>query len=522
MKSFKKVLALVLICVIASGIFAGCGKEEKQDLGEKLKVSVTVTTSEANLKDDKLYKFISDKFGLEFDIKPIPTEGMAEKTRLMVASGTLSDLTFGEFMYKDYLSWGKQGLIKPLPEDYKEKYPNIHRALQRTKMLEKLEEEGNGFMYGIPRAMTSNDQYGIDIDAPNIDRHCFAYRKDWAEKLGIEVSPIMKYDDFIDMAVAFKKADFGNVGQANNMGIAVSSSNAPFIFIHAQNPNWNIFYKNSKGKYVCGYNDKATLEGVKAYREAYEKGVLHKSFYTHKTSDIQGYFHSQKTGLLFQTFGGGEIQKFKTDFESANPGLDADECIGLTWIEGKDGKVRGRETTNYWSCLYFNPDIDEEVYTRLLTMIDFFASEEGAMLLGSGFEGEDYKIEDGKFVSLIPVDENKTPKPLKDVYPSIELFSLFNPSSRIAKTIEQKNIDLVRDMIQAKLDSDLETKKINLDVEFYTSDKYGKFMSTHDIATMATEIITKGGNIEKSWKEKISSIQHKIDEVCSEMNKTLK
>ena len=50
-------------------------------------------------------------------------------------------------------------------------------------------------VFGIPRAMSSVEQYGFGSDVPNLDRHGFIYRKDWADKLGIETSDIMTYDD---------------------------------------------------------------------------------------------------------------------------------------------------------------------------------------------------------------------------------------------------------------------------------------------------------------------------------------
>ena len=75
--------------------------------------------------------------------------------------------------------------------------------------------------------------------------------------------------------------------------------------------------------------------------------------------------------------------------------------------------------------------------------------------------------------------------------------------------------------MKAKFDSKPETKKLDLDVEFYNSDIYSKFSSTHDISTIMAEIITKTDDVEKEWKNKLKSIQNKIDEVSNEMNKTI-
>jgi len=448
---------------------------------------------------------------------------MAEKSRLRVAAGSVPDLMFADFVYRDYLSWGKQGLVKPLPDDYEEKYPNIAEGLKRTKIIDKLKKDCDGKVYGIPRSMSSVELYGYPSDTPNIDRHGFLYRKDWAEQLGFEHKPIMTYDEFLDLAVAMKKADLGGVGQENNMAISVPNYNAPFIFVHAANPNWNVFYKDESGKYVCGYNDERTLEGIKAYREAYELGILHPSFYTQKPEDANGNFNSGKSGMFFAGYGAPDYQSYKQKFQVANPELNADEVLDIFWIEGKDGVVKAREMSNYWSCLFFRPDIDDETFHKVLSIIDYISSPEGERIITAGFEGKDYEVaEDGSLVTLIPQAEDGTYKAVADIYPSAQIFSSLKVISNFNTNIKKENIDTIAKFFQAKFDSNLESKKLDLEMEFYNSDKYSKFMASHDIANLTTEVIVGGPDVEKAWKAKLKSMQNKIDEICKEMNETIK
>ena len=66
-------------------------------------------------------------------------------------------------------------------------------------------------------------------------------------------------------------------------------------------------------------------------------------------------------------------------------------------------------------------------------------------------------------------------------------------------------------------------KILDLDLEFYNSDAYGKFTATNDPATIMAEIITAtpADGIEKAWNDKIATFQNKIDEVTKEMNEKL-
>ena len=75
--------------------------------------------------------------------------------------------------------------------------------------------------------------------------------------------------------------------------------------------------------------------------------------------------------------------------------------------------------------------------------------------------------------------------------------------------------------MRAKVDSKPESKKLDLEMEFYSSDIYSKFSATHDVATIMAEIITGNEDVEKAWKSKVNSLQNKIDEVSTELNKTI-
>ncbi len=525
MKKLTKILSLVLAVLMCASLFAGCnGKQTVTDDGEKIVINIAAPGLDEKMKDDEIYKLITEKFNIDFEFNAISTQNMAEKGRLWIASGSVPDIMFSDFVYKDYLSWGKQGLVKPLPKDYAKKYPNLADGLERTMILSKLEEDGNGVIFGIPRSMQSIHQYGFETSIPNHDRHGLIYRKDWAKQLGIETDTIMSYEDFINMAVKFKEADFAGVGATNTMGVATTASNAPFIFVHAQNPNWNVFYKNADGKYVSGYNDEATVTGLKAYKEAFDKGVLHPTFYTHKTQDLIGYFATGKAGILFQSCGASDYQTVKTKFAAANPGLNADECVDVMWIEGIDGVVRTRQLANYWSCLYFNPNMDDAKFERILSFLDYLVSDEGNRLINAGFEGKEYKVEeDGSLTSLIEQSEDGSYKKISDIYPSTNMFTSICTKANMGLNIAKNNVEAISNFMKAKVDSNPESKILDLDMEFYNSDTYGKFTATNDIATIMAEIITSASadNVEKAYKDKVASFQNKIDEVANEINETL-
>ena len=94
--------------------------------------------------------------------------------------------------------------------------------------------------------------------------------------------------------------------------------------------------------------------------------------------------------------------------------------------------------------------------------------------------------------------------------------------SNFNTNVKKENIETVRKFFEAKFASDLESKKLDLEMEFYNSDKYSKFVASHDKANIITEIIVGDQDVEKAWNAKIKSMQNKIDEIAKEMNETIK
>lgn len=538
----KKIICSILVLVMSiTMLLTGCGdKATKAGNEDRLKISIAFPGADESWKNDDYYKYITDKFNIDIDFQTLSESSANEKARIMINSGDMPDAIWTYYNADEYVQYAKQGLIAELPENFDEKYPNLGFVNAMTGVYDVLKEKANGKNYCV---MTSMDSYRDFIDDfraayadgknlremmneqeyMSLSAYGFVYRKDWAEKLGIETDYIMDYDDFIDMALKFKEADLGNVGSENTVGIAVDYTEAPNIFITAHNTSYKYFHKDETGKYVCGLLDKETTDGLKAYADAYRKGVISPDFYTLKPGDLDSIFCSQRSGIIFPRSPVYYFRTLYSDFEKANPGLKGDECLAACWLRSPDGKVHVRQNSNGGNCGWlFNPNISDEKLERLLELMDYCSSPEGGPQVRLGVPNVDYKYENGEYIITREKNASGNYDSLDNLYPSYDCFRYMgNPHFDL--TIDPNPYAKGEDdaLLNAIRKEELSLMAWDVDRDSYVSDEMTKFKAAYDVNNMFAEIVVSNGDVEKLWEAKRKEISTDAKKIADDMNKTL-
>lgn len=539
MKMKKTVIGLLAVCLAVGSVCTGCKSEKAADPDERLSISVGYPKADESWKEDDYYKYITDKLNIDIDFQALSADSAGEKARIWISSGDMPDVVYSDFLLDEYLQYGNQGMVKELPADWEEKYPNLGFSMAMSGMLNVLKEAGNGTIYGLVRPLDHYSQYldefraaykeGKDLKEmmsetkyKYIDKYGFAYRKDWAEQLGIETDYIMEYDKFIDMVQKFKEADLGGVGADNTVGIAVDYTEAPNIFVTAFNSSYKYFHKDESGRYVCGLLEDSTAEGVKAYAEAYRTGVLSPGFYTQKTQDLNSLFCSQRSGVIFPKAEVSALRELNASFTKANPGKTAEDCIGVCWVLSPDGKVHGREAGNFYAGYYFNPKMSDEKFDRVLQLADYISSEEGGPQVRLGVPDVDFKAENGTYTILREKNENGTYDSLDKKYPSYEFFRNFiNPQYSHTVETDPYARACMDNLTAAKLEKDLSLLDWDILRDAYAEDEYAKFNAANDVNVMLAEVVVSEGDIEENWKKKCAEIEASAKAVADTMNEAL-
>lgn len=479
-------------------------------------------SDDGNYMNDEIYKAFDAKFNFEYKLIPLSWDNWVERDRIWINSGDMPDMMFWNFDFKDYVNFSKQGLIKPLPADYEQKYPNLASAMAKTGLsdyLKTLDPEGRVYM--VPNVI-----YNTPVTETTdlvLDAKVLYYRKDWAQEAGIQIGDTVTAEQISELGNAFVQQDSGGNGAGRTIGLSSQPYQLYSAFVQTYNSFYNQFHKDGSGQYVWGSTEDSTFEGVKSFAQYFKQGFIDKDYYTFKSKEHYDKFDIGISGMFIDGASAANVNERYQAFAKANPGVNPEEAIGLATIVGPDGKFHGQQNIlNYWAGEVFNPKIDDETFDRILSILDYIATDEGQRLIFAGVEGKDYKMEGDKLVITREKDEQGNFKYMGDLYPSYYFFytkvvlpddwSARDPS--LADGVRDTAVKMFR--VKEKI-TDLIPP--DYDVMFLSAPNKDKFNIPIDDAI--TQMILDKKDIDTQWADWKKSVQPKVDAVLKEINGAL-
>lgn len=363
-------------------------------------------------KDKVLDKICTD---LNIDIEPVNTtwDDYGEKIQVWAASNQLPDcFAIDKFGSSLYYSWVEQGIVKELPDDMSA-YPNLTKLLGAKDIQEM---KTNGKFYCIPR------QTYPDMKMWAGDR-TVVIRKDWAEAVGFKEDP-KSFDEFIAMLKAFQEKDPDGNGKNDTIGLTAWTLGYLDMLLANLAPgimNPASIWINVEGTYMPPhYNKELGYKAAKALRTLWDSGVVDKDLPTIKGEEGLDKFAAGKAGaLLWSSF--PNHQKTVEDKWVKNfPDKKYTDSIRfMKPFPSEDGNNYHVTMPTPWSETYFNGNLDEKKFERLLMLYDYMLDKDkGYTLVRLGFEGTDYKKEGDSLVITRPKDEATGQiKSMADLYP---------------------------------------------------------------------------------------------------------
>lgn len=497
----------------ANGDSSSTAQPEKNPYEKKIKFSASSVDVDANVSyaEEARYKKLNEMFNFEIEFVPVAWDTWAERDRIWINSGDMPDVMFWDFNYNDYLKYTKQGMLKPLPSDLAEKYPNLGKVIERTGVADFLEKANDGELFIIPNVI-----YQTPITNIPIDSNVAFYRKDWAKKLGFEIDSTTTIDELCALADAMVKQDPGGNGAGKTIGITGAPYELYHSFLRPYNEHFSDIY-NKDGAYVYGAYEDATLEGIKSVKKIYDSGVIDRDFYTIKGPEFRDKFYAGKAGIMLSGCSVSHYAvEFTGQFKEANPGLDPFECMGITAITDNDGKYHAVNGMNFWASSIFNADMDDETMDRILAILDYISTEEGQKLVYLGVEGEDYTKNGDEYVmkldaeGKVPTSQMKNYFWTKPVLP--DDWALHDP------TINEEARQTVLDIFKAKEDN-MSVVMLDYDYLFLASEEKSKF--SVNVTDAITQTLLTKGDIESEWNKWKESVKPKVDPVLTEVNKEI-
>jgi len=325
----RRLCAVVLVLVLAVTMVACSGKKKDENLADAGNTNETTTdnedsTSEAiepmgkyetpidvefvTMTNDNIEKnlleangwswedniwtnYYKDELGINLKWKWVVKgeEQYNTKINLMLANGDLPDF-FGVNAVQL-----KQLVEADLIADLTEVYDTYTSDLTKSIVA----ESGTA---PLAAATFDGKLYGIPKIYPSYDRAKFLYvRKDWLDKLGLEVPTTM--DQVIDVAIAFATQDPDGNGVDDTYGFGLAKSLVDggheikgFSYGYGATPNQWI---EKDGKLVYGGIQPEMKEALAGLQKMYDGGAIDKEFGTKDFDKVSSDFNAGKVGMSY-------------------------------------------------------------------------------------------------------------------------------------------------------------------------------------------------------------------------------
>ena len=350
-------------------------------------------------EDNKIYKLIEEKLGIKFEIEFLAGD-LAETLGLKLADDVYPDL-FDGGNYAETLE-GAEVLIDLLPYITEEKTPNLYKHIYTNDRIKQLLTE-DGKLYIIPNyGINYNDQIQNECNGP-----AFFIQKQVIAWNDYKVPTTL--NEYFDLIERFMAANPTTANGTPYTGFAILCEGwRHFCLI---NPVQHLMGRPNDGEVLIdvndpGYHTETFIDKpyAKAYyaklNEEYHKGLINKdTFVMNYDQYIAALSNGTVLGMFDQTW----------DFGPATDSLRASKMYENTYLalplvydpEYVDGKVIEE---HYLNGAVMNKDRGFGISTtckypeRVVQMFETLLSDEWQTILQWGIEGEDYYVENGRYL----------------------------------------------------------------------------------------------------------------------------
>ncbi len=394
----KRWLCTLLALLLTVSAFAGCsggadassssnagGQETSRDAddpyAEHLSFEIFSIDGAEEMLDYPLVAEACEKFNIDFTVQLVAWDNWDDVTRTLAATDSFPEvIAWYNLNYAEYVEWAQEGIFKALPSDLSA-YPNLEALTEKYTIFEKLLVDGN--LYAFPK-IKNNNPYN------EYDSYMFAYRRDWANAMGLDYAPVqdLTWDEFKDYLRKVKAEDPGQLGEKL----------IPFDFENGGNSwcgfarKWNPYisgYEMVDGQYVWGAPDPTSMDAILEIKSLYDEGLLAADSYTDANNAGKERFMAGRSAVIYSNLGPSILQDTVNQMVSTIDGFE-EEDLGLFSVKMDDGKYAVSQMDEWWGSFAFDNDCRDEVMERWLAVGNWLLEEEQIEKYAYGVEGEDW------------------------------------------------------------------------------------------------------------------------------------
>lgn len=331
----------------------------------------------------QMLSILEERLNIKLDVISAPTESLAEKYGLLMASGDIPDIV--QYKAKDLLLY--KDAWQPLNDYINETdTPNLYKVYSQPDIKRVVSDsDGNIRFIGQRTAITAGKG--------------FFYRQDWMDKLGLETPKTV--EDLYNVFVAIKNGDPNGNGVADEIPFS-SRKNSGTDFranIISLTYNWGIddtFFEED-GQVKFGFTDPRMKEALTWMAKCYAEGLIDPEYLT---LDKTAWYSEWSNNQVFMSYDWlAYIDNVGNLFK------DTDSDIHIVGVVPPEGPTGISETRDQLEPITVGEDWNTGIYVgasdekkaAAMKLLDYLYSDEGMILLNFGVEGQHYEIVDGEY-----------------------------------------------------------------------------------------------------------------------------
>lgn len=310
-------------------------------------------------------KKIDEKLNVNLKINYIPSNTITDKLNVLLATNDLPDVLFLEdFAYTpSYLNAVDQGAFWDLTP-YVKQYPNLAKYPDNVY----LNASVKGKLWTLPRVRP-------------LDGHeALLYRKDWLDKLGLQVPKTV--DDLAKVLEAFATKDPDGNGKADTYGAVIAANNTNIIQMFGAGINW----KEENGSLIPYWWTQQAKDALVYWNKLYKVGGMMPDYPLLKAGQNKEMLVEGKAGVAMGNV--SDAYTYDVELKKTNP---QGNIIAAALPQAPDGKQYYNQSTgSYGQFLINKKTVNEAKLKKILEVFDYTATEEGYNLAAFGIKDVDY------------------------------------------------------------------------------------------------------------------------------------
>lgn len=432
-RSLKKMISVLLLLSMCLGLFAGCGSNTTEQTQGSVAAAASAEPAsaeadsrewitlrvfrlkmpfEAAMEDMEVFNVLSEKFNINFVFDNPAYENYLERLNLVMMDDEIPDILMG-IPTSELGKYADAGIVIPLETYVEEAMPNYKAVLDSHDGMADSLKSADGHTYTLTafkETYSGNTPYIV--------------RTDWLEKLGLEAPVTLEeWENFWELV---KTTDLNGNGKYDEVPFSGYGLDKLRNFCTA----WGVvddFYTDptDDGKVHYGPMEDRYKEAVIWMNEMWEKGYIDPECLTLTESSFTSRIAQDVVASYSGTLG-GMMATPNASMPETVPGfrLDATQPpLGPAGVQihtnidsmGSSMAIAAVSST----CKYVD---------RVIELLDYLYSEEGALLMNMGVEGKHYTMENGEAVYTDFVSNNPDGLTPKYAVASFTIMQGFGPS----------------------------------------------------------------------------------------------